>query len=119
MPWCAWEPVESRAQAYEWGRKLARALFKPTTARRQPPARAASSGTESLYQRLKRENRVEDLAARLTELRVRGKYQVGLCPFHAERTPSFTVNTERQTWKCWGCQRHGDAIDLLRELGEL
>ncbi len=39
----------------------------------------------------------------------------GLCPFHGEKTPSFTVNAQRQTYHCFGCGVHGNAIGFLME----
>lgn len=45
-----------------------------------------------------------------------GSAYKGLCPFHDERTPSFTVNTMTGTWKCYGCGAGGDAIDFLQEI---
>jgi DNA primase len=38
---------------------------------------------------------------------------VGLCPFHQEDTPSFTVHPQTQTWYCFGCQRHGDVFTFV------
>ncbi len=43
----------------------------------------------------------------------RGANYVGLCPFHQEKTPSFTVNPNRNTYKCFGCGESGDAIQFL------
>lgn len=43
----------------------------------------------------------------------RGANYVGLCPFHKEKTPSFTVNPNRNTYKCFGCGESGDAIQFL------
>lgn len=40
---------------------------------------------------------------------------VGLCPFHNEKTPSFVVYMEFQTYKCFGCEAHGDAINFYQE----
>ena len=39
----------------------------------------------------------------------------GLCPFHNEKTPSFTVNRDRQNYYCFGCEKHGDAISFLSD----
>src|SRR5437762_11890690 len=38
---------------------------------------------------------------------------VGLCPFHQEDTPSFTVHRDKQSWYCFGCQRHGDVFTFV------
>ncbi|MEO8744076.1 MAG: DNA primase [Candidatus Dormiibacterota bacterium] len=38
---------------------------------------------------------------------------VGLCPFHEEDTPSFTVHPDKQSWYCFGCQRHGDVFTFF------
>ena len=43
----------------------------------------------------------------------RGK---GLCPFHSERTPSFIVNRNKQTFHCLGCGEHGDVISFIMKL---
>jgi len=118
VPRCEWSPVASRSDAYAWGRRLAHALF-PAEVPRPKPAYRGPRGRESPYEKLKRENRVEDVAARMTTLRTRGRLEVGLCPFHTERTPSFTVYPESQRFICYGCQRAGDVIDLLKHTGEL
>ncbi|PKN39054.1 MAG: hypothetical protein CVU62_02330 [Deltaproteobacteria bacterium HGW-Deltaproteobacteria-2] len=43
----------------------------------------------------------------------RGK---ALCPFHSEKTPSFMVNRDRQTFHCWGCGESGDVISFIMKL---
>jgi DNA primase len=48
-----------------------------------------------------------------------GRRWVGLCPFHAEKSPSFSVNKEEGLWYCFGCQKSGDAITFVREIEHL
>ncbi len=47
-------------------------------------------------------------------LRKRGREYVGLCPFHAEKTPSFSLNAEKQVWHCYGCDAGGDLISFVK-----
>ncbi len=65
--------------------------------------------------RIKETARVEDVVGEFVPLRKRGSALIGLCPFHQEKTPSFTVNVARNIYKCFGCGKGGDAIDFLRE----
>lgn len=58
---------------------------------------------------------MSDLAARLTKLRRVGGEFSGLCPFHNENTPSFTINDAKQFYYCFGCGAHGDIIRLARD----
>lgn len=59
---------------------------------------------------------VAEIAAEHTKLRRSGKTFVGLCPLHKEKTPSFTVYSQNNSWHCFGCNKHGDGIQLIREL---
>ncbi len=52
-------------------------------------------------------------------LRKRGREYVGLCPFHAEKTPSFSLNAEKQLWHCYGCQAGGDLIGFVKRYENL
>lgn len=56
-----------------------------------------------------------DLIGREVPLKRRGREHWGLCPFHSEKTPSFSVNEERGFAHCFGCGWHGDAIDWIRD----
>jgi DNA primase len=63
-----------------------------------------------------------DIVALISEhvaLKRVGRRFSGLCPFHTEKTPSFSVNPEMQVWFCFGCQKSGDAITFLREVEHL
>jgi DNA primase len=60
-----------------------------------------------------------DIVALISEhapLKKQGTRWVGLCPFHQEKTPSFSVNAEMGVFHCFGCQRSGDAITFVREI---
>jgi DNA primase len=56
-----------------------------------------------------------DIASQYTTLRKRGSKYVGLCPFHAEKQPSFTVDNEKQLFHCFGCGVGGDVFTLVME----
>ncbi|MBE7416244.1 MAG: DNA primase [Ideonella sp.] len=58
---------------------------------------------------------VVEVVGRQVELKRAGTLHKGLCPFHGEKTPSFTVSPTRQTYHCFGCGAHGDAIRFLME----
>ena len=53
------------------------------------------------------------LIGQSVSLKRRGKDFVGLCPFHQEKTPSFTVSPSRQFFHCYGCKAGGNAIDFV------
>jgi DNA primase len=59
--------------------------------------------------------RVSDVARHLTKLRKVGAEYGGLCPFHKEKTASFTVNDAKGFYHCFGCGSHGDIIRLAQE----
>ncbi len=61
-----------------------------------------------------RTNIIDIISARVT-LKKAGRHWKALCPFHSEKTPSFIVSPERQSWKCFGCGRGGSVIDFIME----
>lgn len=52
-------------------------------------------------------------------LKKHGREYQGLCPFHNEKSPSFTVNDEKAFFHCFGCGAHGDAIEFIRKVDRL
>jgi DNA primase len=58
---------------------------------------------------------IVDIASQYTTLRRRGTKHVGLCPFHSEKTPSFTVDEDKQLFHCFGCGIGGDLFTLVME----
>ncbi len=56
---------------------------------------------------------IVDLISARIKLKKQGKNYQACCPFHNEKTPSFTVNGEKQFYHCFGCGAHGNAIDFL------
>ncbi|BAY24590.1 DNA primase [Calothrix sp. NIES-2100] len=61
---------------------------------------------------------IVDVVSEYVVLRKRGKDFVGLCPFHDEKTPSFTVSQTKQMYFCFGCQAGGNAIKFLMDLSK-
>ncbi|NJK49447.1 DNA primase [Candidatus Gracilibacteria bacterium] len=59
---------------------------------------------------------IYDVVSENVVLRKRGKDYVGLCPFHDEKTPSFTVSSSKQMYYCFGCNAGGGAVKFLMEL---
>ena len=59
---------------------------------------------------------IYDVVSEHVVLRKRGKDYIGLCPFHDEKTPSFTVSESKQMYYCFGCNAGGGAIKFLMEL---
>jgi DNA primase len=49
------------------------------------------------------------------KLKKRGANYLGLCPFHGEKTPSFTVSPAKEIYKCFGCGRSGNTISFIME----
>ena len=62
---------------------------------------------------------IEQLISAYVPLKRRGKNLVGLCPFHNEKTPSFTVYPETQSYYCFGCGAGGEAVNFIRGVEHL
>jgi DNA primase len=73
----------------------------------------------SFVQDLLARSDVVDIVGRHVTLKKAGINYKGLCPFHGEKSPSFIVSPSRQTYHCFGCGVHGNAIGFLMELAGL
>lgn len=59
---------------------------------------------------------IAEIIGRYMEIRQVGNKFTGLCPFHAEKTPSFHIYAEQGQYHCYGCQAHGDVIKFIQEI---
>lgn len=68
---------------------------------------------------LRRRADIESTVSSYVSLKRKGKILTGLCPFHNEKTPSFTVYPETQSYYCFGCGNGGDVITFIRNIENL
>ena len=74
---------------------------------------------EHFLQELKYKTDIEEVISSYISLKKRGSTSVGLCPFHNEKTPSFTVYNDTQSFYCFGCGAGGDAVGFIRKIENL
>lgn len=74
---------------------------------------------EEIINEIKYKNDIETVMAPYVALKRRGKNLVGLCPFHNEKTPSFTVYPENGSFYCFGCGVGGDVFSFVRQIENL
>ena len=72
-----------------------------------------ASFTKASVENLKNQVNIVDVVGRAVKLKRAGSYFKGLCPFHNEKTPSFTVSDTRQYFTCFGCGARGDVIEFM------
>lgn len=75
--------------------------------------------SDEVIQKIKDENDIVDIISETVKLKKAGRNYVGLCPFHHEKTPSFSVSQEKQIYKCFGCGEAGNAITFLMKTRKL
>ncbi|SHH11877.1 DNA primase [Clostridium grantii] len=69
--------------------------------------------SEEIIQRIKDENDIIDVISDNVSLKNSGSNYTGLCPFHNEKTPSFSVSREKQIFKCFGCGEAGNVFSFV------
>jgi len=74
---------------------------------------------DTFIERLRDESDIETIISSYVALKRRGRTAVGLCPFHSEKTPSFTVYPDSQSFYCFGCQKGGSVITFIQEIERL
>lgn len=75
--------------------------------------------TDSFLEEIRDKNDIESVVSSYVELKRRGRTLMGLCPFHNEKTPSFTVYPETSSYYCFGCGAGGDVITFIRTIENL
>ncbi|MBC8569390.1 DNA primase [Zongyangia hominis] len=74
---------------------------------------------DSFIQELKYNCDIEQVISSYVNIKRRGRNLVGLCPFHSEKTPSFTVYPDSQSFYCFGCGAGGDVITFIKKIENL
>src|SRR5207249_4965976 len=94
--------------------------FEPREPRRGQPARLrtgmAGRIRDDAIRGIRERASLVEVVSDVVALRRRGRSFVGLCPFHAEKTPSFTVSEERGFFHCFGCGEHGDVFAFVMRI---
>ena len=74
---------------------------------------------EEVIERIKQENDIVDVVSENVKLKKAGRNYSGLCPFHHEKTPSFSVSPDKQIYKCFGCGEAGNVISFVMKVRNL
>jgi DNA primase len=71
--------------------------------------------SEEIIEQVRTSNDIVEVISSYVRLKRRGKNYIGLCPFHQEKTPSFTVSAEKQMYHCFGCHKGGNVFTFVME----
>ncbi|MGE5473125.1 MAG: DNA primase [Ignavibacteriales bacterium] len=75
--------------------------------------------SEELLDEIKNANDIVDVVSEYVKLKKSGKNYFGLCPFHAEKSPSFSVSSEKQIYFCFGCGAGGNVLHFISKIENL
>src|SRR5690349_14965574 len=73
----------------------------------------------SFIERLRSHFLLSEVIGRRIPIKKHGREYQALCPFHNEKSPSFTINDEKGFFHCFGCAAHGDAIEFIKRYERL
>ncbi|MFC4022768.1 DNA primase [Oceanobacillus longus] len=71
---------------------------------------------EEVIEEIRKSNNIVDIIGEYVQLKKQGRNYFGLCPFHGEKTPSFSVTQEKQIFHCFGCGKGGNVITFMMEM---
>ncbi|PAV29040.1 DNA primase [Virgibacillus profundi] len=71
---------------------------------------------EEVIEEIRKANDIVDVIGEYVQLKKQGRNFFGLCPFHGEKTPSFSVTQEKQIFHCFGCGKGGNVVTFLMEM---
>ncbi|MCQ1287242.1 DNA primase [Staphylococcus aureus] len=74
---------------------------------------------QSIINEIKDKTGILDLVSEYVKLEKRGRNYIGLCPFHDEKTPSFTVSEDKQICHCFGCKKGGNVFQFTQEIKDI
>ncbi|HDI7334680.1 TPA: DNA primase [Staphylococcus aureus] len=74
---------------------------------------------QSIINKIKDKTDILDLVSEYVKLEKRGRNYIGLCPFHDEKTPSFTVSEDKQICHCFGCKKGGNVFQFTQEIKDI
>ncbi len=74
---------------------------------------------EEIIEHIKEQNDIVDIVSERVRLKKAGQNYTGLCPFHNEKTPSFSVSRQKQIYKCFGCGEGGNVFTFLMKTQKL
>jgi DNA primase len=83
------------------------------------PVNSYNKPVDNQVEEIKQKINIVDIIGRYVSLKKRGRHYMACCPFHGEKTPSFTVSEELQIYKCFGCGKAGDVFTFVQEYNRI
>ena len=75
--------------------------------------------SEEIIEKIKEQTDIVDVISESVKLKRAGRNFIGLCPFHNEKTPSFSVSQDKQIYKCFGCGEAGNIFTFVMKTKNL